>query len=65
MKSTRQILASYMKEGSKLEISITVPEDYPISYVFSFNSKLTILDKYKLNVRKVLKFQETSLINTY
>ena len=32
MKSTRQILASYMKEGSKLEISITVPDDYPISY---------------------------------
>ena len=31
MKSTRQILASYMKENSKLEIAITVPDDYPLS----------------------------------
>ena len=31
MKSSRNILASYMKENSKLEISITVPDDYPLS----------------------------------
>lgn len=30
MQSTREIFASYMKENSKLEISIQVPIDYPI-----------------------------------
>lgn len=34
MKSTRQINASYTKENSTLEISIAIPEDYPLSYVF-------------------------------
>mmetsp|Transcript_8101 Transcript_8101/g.7274 ORF Transcript_8101/g.7274 Transcript_8101/m.7274 type:complete len:384 (-) Transcript_8101:93-1244(-) len=60
-KSTRQIFASFMKDSSKLEIALTIPEDYPLSLIQIENQKGIKVSEARL--KKCLLMMRTLLVN--